>query len=163
MLIRSTAKVFVEKQQFVFETLWNKAIPARQRFRELEQGVKTEVIETIENPVATQERALELIKSAKEEILIIFSTSNAFRRQERAGAIDLLIRTAKSNDLNVRMMLPYDDYVINRIDKIRGESRDQNRDKKYRRAITDQSLSIDHRQGFIALRRIEKRFKRDID
>jgi two-component system, OmpR family, sensor histidine kinase VicK len=73
--------------------------------------------------LVTQERVLELIKSAKEEILIIFSTSNAFRRQERAGAIDLLIKSAKSNDLIVRMLLPYDDFVRNRIDKLRGESK----------------------------------------
>jgi two-component system, OmpR family, sensor histidine kinase VicK len=123
VLIRSTAKVFVEQQQFFFETLWNKAVPASQRFRELEQGLKPEVIETIREPLVTQERALELIKSAKEEILIIFSTSNAFRRQERAGAIDLLIKSAKSNDLIVRMLLPYDDFVRNRIDKLRGESK----------------------------------------
>jgi signal transduction histidine kinase len=59
--------------------------------------------------------------SAKEEILIIFSTSNAFRRQEKAGAVDFLIRTAKSRDIKVRILLPVDDYVRNIIDKIKRE------------------------------------------
>ena len=55
------------------------------------------------------------------KILIIFSTSNAFRRQEKAGAVDLLIRTAKSKDLKVRVLSPFDDYVRNTIDKIKRE------------------------------------------
>lgn len=123
VLIRSTAKVFVEQQQFVFETLWNKAIPARQRIREIEEGIKPEVIETIREPKVTQERAFELIKSAKEEVLVIFSTSNALRRQEKAGAIDFLIKIAKSKDLKVRIMLPFDDSVRNIIDKIKRENK----------------------------------------
>ena len=63
----------------------------------------------------------ELLKSANEEILIIFSTSNAFRRQEKAGAVDLLIRIAKSKNLKVRVLSPFDDYVRNIIDKIKRE------------------------------------------
>jgi two-component system, OmpR family, sensor histidine kinase VicK len=68
-----------------------------------------------------QERVFELLKSANDEILIIFSTSNAFRRQEKAGAVDLLIRIAKSKDLKVRVLSPFDDYVRNIIDKIKRE------------------------------------------
>ena len=71
----------------------------------------------------TQAHALEIIKSANEEILVIFSTSNAFRRQEKAGAIDLLIRTAKSKGVKVRILSPVDDYVRNTIDKIKRESK----------------------------------------
>jgi hypothetical protein len=73
----STVRVFVEQQQYFFETLWSKAIPAEQRIREIEEGIKLEVIETIREPEVTQARALEIIKSANEEILVIFSTSNA--------------------------------------------------------------------------------------
>ena len=66
----------------------------------------------------TQERVFELIRSANEEILILFSTSNAFRRQEKAGAVDFLLRTAKSKDVKVRILSPFDDHVTNFIDKI---------------------------------------------
>jgi two-component system sensor histidine kinase VicK len=121
VLIRSTAKVFVEQQQFFFETLWSKAVPAEQRIREIEEGIKPEVIETIRESKVTQERVFELIKSAKEEILIIFSTSNAFRRQGKAGAVDFLIMTAKSKGVKVRILSPIDDYVRNIIDKIKRE------------------------------------------
>jgi two-component system, OmpR family, sensor histidine kinase VicK len=121
--IRSTTKVFVDQQQYFFETLWNKAIPAEQRFREIEEGIKPEVIETIRDPKVTQERVFELIRSANEEILILFSTSNAFRRQERAGAVDFLLRTAKSKDVKVRILSPFDDHVTNLIDKIKRENK----------------------------------------
>jgi two-component system, OmpR family, sensor histidine kinase VicK len=122
-MVVSTVRVFVEQQQYFFETLWSKAIPAEQRIREIEEGIKPEVIETIREPEVTQARALEIIKSANEEILVIFSTSNAFRRQERAGAVDLLIRTAKSRHLKVRVLSPFDDYVRNIIDKIKKEDK----------------------------------------
>jgi two-component system, OmpR family, sensor histidine kinase VicK len=120
-LIHSNVKAFIEQQQYFFETLWSRAIPAEQRIREIEEGIKPEVIETIREPKIAQERVFELIKSAKDEILIIFSTSNAFRRQEKAGAIDFLIRIAKSKDVKVRILSPLDDYVRSIIDKIKRE------------------------------------------
>jgi two-component system, OmpR family, sensor histidine kinase VicK len=119
--IISTMKSFVEQQQYFFDMLWSKAIPARQRIREIEEGIKPEVIETIREPKVTQERVFELIKSAREEILIIFSTSNAFRRQGKAGAVDFLIMTAKSKGVKVRILSPFDDYVKHMIDKIKRE------------------------------------------
>ena len=121
--IISTMKSFVEQQQYFFETLWNKAIPAKQRIREIEEGIEPEVIETIREPKVIQERVFELLKSAKEEILIIFSTANAFRRQEKAGAVDLVIRLAKSKNVKVRILSPFDEYVTNLIDKIKKEEK----------------------------------------
>ena len=120
-LIHSNTRVMIEQQQYFFETLWNKAIPAEQRIREIEEGIEPEVIEIIREPKTTLERVLELAKSAKEEILIIYSTSNAFKRQEKAGAIDALIGLAKSKDVKIRILSPFDDYVRNVVDKIKRE------------------------------------------
>jgi signal transduction histidine kinase len=121
--VESSVKVFVEQQQYFFETLWNKAIPADQKIMEIEEGIEPEVIETIRDPNVTQARTLEMIKSAKEEVLVIFSTSNAFRRQGKAGALNLLVETAKSKNLRIRILCPIDDYVSNIIDKIEGEDK----------------------------------------
>ncbi|MDQ6724312.1 MAG: hypothetical protein M3Z01_08630, partial [Thermoproteota archaeon] len=49
--IRSNVKAFVDQQQFFFETLWNKAIPAEQRIREIDDGIepiKTKILENRE-------------------------------------------------------------------------------------------------------------------
>jgi two-component system sensor histidine kinase VicK len=39
-MIYSNIKEMVEHQQYIFDTLWNKAIPAEQKFMEIEEGVK---------------------------------------------------------------------------------------------------------------------------
>ena len=76
--IVSNAKTFVEGQQSVFDALWSKASLAEQRIRDIEEGLKPAFIETISNPSEIQNLAFDLVKSAKEEIMIIFSTANAF-------------------------------------------------------------------------------------
>jgi two-component system sensor histidine kinase VicK len=107
--IRSTTKVFVEQQQYFFETLWNKAIPAKQRFKEIEQAAKREFVETIRDPYEIQKLGFDLIKNAEEEILILFSTANTFRRQVKAGALELLKEVASQRDVKVRILVPIDD------------------------------------------------------
>jgi hypothetical protein len=52
--------------------------------------VDTPGIDIIQNTYDIQELGFELIKPAQKEIRIIFSTANAFHRQEYAGAIQLL-------------------------------------------------------------------------
>jgi two-component system, OmpR family, sensor histidine kinase VicK len=122
-LIHSNARAMIEQQQYFFETLWDKATSAEQRISEIEEGTKPEVIQTIREPKAMQEHVDEMVRSAKEEILIIFSTPNAFRRQEKTGGIDLLVRIVKSKGVKVRMLLPIDDYVRNVIDKTNRENK----------------------------------------
>jgi uncharacterized membrane protein len=122
-LIHSNAQAMIEQQQYFFETLWSKAISAEQRIRELEEGIKPEVIETIREPDVMQEHVVEMVRSAKKEILAIFSTPNALRRQVKIGAFDLLVRTVKSKDVKVRYLLPIDDYIRNLIDKTNRENK----------------------------------------
>src|SRR6266511_2949091 len=73
-VVTTTVRIFVEQQQYFFETLWNKAIPAKQRIREIEEGAKREFVDTIRDPSEIQKIGFDLIKKAEEEILIIFST-----------------------------------------------------------------------------------------
>ena len=46
-VIYSNVKRILEQQQYLFETLWNKAIPAEQKIREIEQGIEPEFVEVI--------------------------------------------------------------------------------------------------------------------
>lgn len=39
LLICSTLRPFVEQQQYFFDMLWKKAIPAKQRIKEIEEGL----------------------------------------------------------------------------------------------------------------------------
>jgi two-component system, OmpR family, sensor histidine kinase VicK len=122
-LIHSNAQAMIEQQQFLFDNLWSKATSAEQRIRELEEGIKPEVIETIREPEAMQEHVVEMVSSAKQEILVIFSTPNAFRRQVKIGGLDLLVRIIKSKGVKVRYLLPVNDYVSNLIDETNRENK----------------------------------------
>jgi two-component system, OmpR family, sensor histidine kinase VicK len=110
--IHSTIKSFIEEQQYFFDMLWNKAIPAEQKIKEIEEGIEPEVIETIRDPIEIQKIGHTLIKSAKKEILIIFSTANAFYRQDKAGIVDLL-RQAAVNDpsILIRILTPVNELI----------------------------------------------------
>jgi hypothetical protein len=98
-------KSFVEQQQYFFDMLWSKAIPVKQRIKEIEEGARREFVETIRDPSEIQKIGFDLIKQAEEEILILFSTANAFHRQEKAGALELLKEAATLRDIKVRILV----------------------------------------------------------
>ena len=108
-IIYSNINPIVQQMQCVFNTFWYKSIPAEQKIIELEEGIKLEGIKIIRNPVEVQNLTFDLLKSVKDEILIIFSTANAFHRQEKAGSIKLLTEIAsKKGDINIKIMTPID-------------------------------------------------------
>ena len=107
-LLISNEPAYVRHFSSIFEELWNNGIEAADRIREIEEGIKPGFIETIRDPTRVQNIAFDLVKSSKEEILTIFSTSNAFFRQERVGGIALLNKAAKDSNRNVRILVPYD-------------------------------------------------------
>src|SRR5437867_7153685 len=103
-MIYCNVKSSVEAQQFLFNTLWEKAIPAEERITEIEKGLRPAFIETFRDADEIQKISFDLVKSAKEEILILFSTPNSFRRQERAGLIRLLRVVASQSDVKIRIL-----------------------------------------------------------
>jgi len=107
-LVTSTVKVLVDQHRYFFETLWKKAIPAKQRMREIEEGVKREFVETSRDSTEVEKIGFDLIKNAEEEILILFSTQDAFFLQEKAkgggAALDLL-KEASSPPRNVKIRM----------------------------------------------------------
>lgn len=104
-VIYSTEKEVVEQQQYFFDALWNKAVPAEIRIREIEEGIIPDFIKTLTDPQQVQNAAYELLKGAKQEILVLFATASAARRQERAGALGLLKDAAKRG-VNIRILSP---------------------------------------------------------
>jgi two-component system, OmpR family, sensor histidine kinase VicK len=118
-VIYSNAKEIVEQQQYVFDTFWSKAISAEQKIREIEEGIEPEVIETIRDPIEIQMLGFELVKSATCEILVIFSTANAFHRQELAGAMELFKEATIERHVKIRILTPMDDIIKERAQKFK--------------------------------------------
>src|SRR5919106_2766314 len=134
-VIYSNVKAILEQQQYVFETLWSKAIPAEGKVKEIEQGLEPDIIEVIQNPAKTTELYLDLIENAKREILLIFPTTNAIIRQNRAGVLQLLKEAAEQNKVNVRILMPtivdLDDNTLASINKDYTVKNKQDNDTNY--------------------------------
>jgi two-component system sensor histidine kinase VicK len=109
----------------IFEELWKGGIDAKNRIRDIEEGTDTEGIEIIQNPVEVTKLAFDLIKSANEEVVGMFSTANAFRRQEYAGNIQLLKDLAKEKGVNVRILTPIDSSIEQTVQELRKEEQQQ--------------------------------------
>jgi two-component system, OmpR family, sensor histidine kinase VicK len=123
-IIYSNINSFVEQQQYLFDNLWKNAILAQYKIEEIEQGIKADFIETIRDPDTVQRLAFDLVGQAREEILTIFSTANAFRRQTRAGAIQL-IKEALFRGVRVRILTPSDEMVTKFIEELELEYRNK--------------------------------------
>ena len=102
--IYSSVKAFVGQQQYFFDMLWKKAIPAKQRIKEIEEDQKREYIETIRDPAETLHLIHNTISSATEEIMIMFPTMRSFQVYESEGILNLLRRQLESGTI-VRILL----------------------------------------------------------
>jgi hypothetical protein len=94
LLLSSTVRAFVEQQEYFFEMLWRKAIHARQRIKEIEENLKREFIETIQDSEETTILISKVLSSATEEIQMIFSHADALRQYERLGMFDIIMKKA---------------------------------------------------------------------
>jgi two-component system sensor histidine kinase VicK len=106
-IIYSNVKDIVEQQKYVFESFWNKAIPAEQRIREIEEGIEPEFFEVIAEHKRTSQIFLDLAKSVKNEALFLFPNDKAMIRAYKLGVIDHLIKASqKQNSANIKIICP---------------------------------------------------------
>jgi signal transduction histidine kinase len=106
-IIYSNVKDIIEQQKYVFESFWNKAIPAEQRIREIEEGIEPEFFEVIAEHKRTSQIFLDLAKSVKNEALFLFPNDKAMIRAYRLGVIDHLIKASqKQNSANIKIICP---------------------------------------------------------
>ena len=105
-IISSNIKEIIENQKYVFDSFWYRAIPAKYRIMEIEEGIDFGKTDLIQTPQRVLELFLKMIQSAKHEILLMIPTTNAFLREERIGAIELLRQAAVERNVRVRIITP---------------------------------------------------------
>ena len=105
-IISSNIKEIIENQKYVFDSFWYRAIPAKHRIIEIEEGIDFGKTDLIQTPQRILELFLKMIQSAQHEILLIIPTTNAFLREERIGAIELLRQAAVERNVRVRIITP---------------------------------------------------------
>jgi two-component system, OmpR family, sensor histidine kinase VicK len=104
----SNEPLYVNHFNSLFEELWKSGVDALERIKDIEQGVDLADIEVIPSSTRALEMYLNTVKSATEEILWIFPTTNAFIRQDKIGAIQLAKQAAKERNVKVRILMPAD-------------------------------------------------------
>jgi hypothetical protein len=103
--IISNVSGFVSQQQYFFDMLWRKAIPAKQRMKEIEQGLKREFIDTIQDPQEILSIVPKVVTSTTEELMVKLPTINTFKRFEIEGIISLIKNEATKNAIKVRILV----------------------------------------------------------
>ena len=149
-LIHINLKSFVETQQYLFDIIWNKAIPAKEKIKEIELGLDKEFIETIRDSSEIKKLIFKILRSATYEILILFSSVNSFYRSEQEGVLDVL-RESVERGVNVRLLVPAEDDAIKDITQKKLKQRQKEIHIQYIRKplqskiitiIIDQTLSL---------------------
>ena len=114
--------------------------------KDFDIGATVEGIQVITQPSSTKQIYLNLIRTANFEILLIFPTINAVRREEKIGVLDELIKAA-SRGVRIRMLSPEDDFVrgqINRLkdNKIMTQKIENPSETKFKLLIADKRLVL---------------------
>jgi len=112
-IICSSVRSIVEQHQYLFLTLWDKAIPAENRIREIEGGIEAQRILVIYDGQQALELYQSLIMSTEKETKVVFPTTNAVIRQDKAGILFLLQEVAAAKKCEVKILMPDDESIRN--------------------------------------------------
>jgi two-component system, OmpR family, sensor histidine kinase VicK len=110
----SNEEEVVKSGQYVFDTFWEKAIPAKRRIKEIEENLRREFINTIQDPEEIRRLISKMIASASEEIQILFPSSNALEIYWNEGLLSLLKEKAEAagkKNMIIRILVKKDDLI----------------------------------------------------
>jgi signal transduction histidine kinase len=111
--------LYIQHFSSIFEELWKNGIDAKERIKDIESDIHLADIEVIPSSLRAQERYIDIVKTAIEEILWIFPTANAFLRQNKIGAVPLAIQAAKERNIKVRILIPANSFVKQKLQQLK--------------------------------------------
>src|SRR5215211_5451898 len=97
-IIYSNAREVREKQRYIFRSFWNKAIPAKQRIKE--------IVEVITDGIKAANLMVDFAKSVREEAQLILSQPKTMEQAGKLGMLDHLIHAANSYGAEIRVITP---------------------------------------------------------
>ena len=100
---------YIKHFSSMFEQLWKEGVDARYRIKDIEEKVGIAEIEIIRNPVDSIARSWDMVRSARKEINILFSSPNALKRHIAMGGVSLLKNASEKQKVKIRMLLPSSD------------------------------------------------------
>ena len=117
-VLASNEQPYIKQFNSLFEQLWSQGIDAADKIRELEGGIPADRIEVIRDPEEIKRIYFDLIKSAKNEVMLILPTATAFKREEKIGIIESLMEAA-ARGVKVRILTPTENETDEVVQKIR--------------------------------------------
>jgi two-component system, OmpR family, sensor histidine kinase VicK len=141
-LLTSNEPAYIRHYNSIFEELWKNGVEAAQRINDIEAGVDLADIEVIPSSARTQDLYLDIVKAASEEILWVFPTTNAFIRQDKIGAIQLAKEAAKERDVKVRILMPANSLIEQKVQKLKENCPDSVLDVRYIEQMTETKATI---------------------
>jgi two-component system sensor histidine kinase VicK len=108
-LLASNEGPYIKHFSSMFEQLWKEGIDARYRIKDIEEKVGIAEIEIIRNPTDSIACGWDMVRSARKEVNIMFSSTNALKRQIEMGVLPLLKKASERQNAGIRMLLPSSD------------------------------------------------------
>jgi len=104
-IIYSNINGIIEQQQRLFNSLWEKAIPAEQRIKELEEDTRSRFFKVITDNNKISQILIDLMNSVVKEVLLLLPNDKALVRIDKLRIIDSLIK-ASQNGATVKIICP---------------------------------------------------------
>jgi hypothetical protein len=106
----SNEEEVVRSGQYIFDTFWEKAMPAKRRIKEIEENLRREFMNTIQDPAEILRLIQSMILSAGEEIQILFPSVSAIQIYRNEGLLNLLKEKAQREEkgLALRILIKKD-------------------------------------------------------
>jgi signal transduction histidine kinase len=141
-LLISNEPAYISHYNSIFEELWKNGVDAKERIMDIEEGVDLADIEVIPSSARAQDLYLGIVKSASEEILWIFPTTNAFIRQDKIGAIQLATKAAKEKNVKVRILVPTNRLIEQKVHDLKQYFPDNIIDVRYIEQMSETKATV---------------------
>jgi two-component system sensor histidine kinase VicK len=117
-LLISNEPLYVRHFTSLFEEIWRNGIDAATQIRNIEEGHELANVDVLPNTEEAIRKAWTLVGSAKEEVLLMFSTPSAFKRQVKMGGLQVLLRAIQENHATVKILIPDDGSAAELVEQI---------------------------------------------
>lgn len=104
-IIYSNVSGIIEQHQYLFNSLWEKAIPAEHRILELEEGKQAEFFDIVTDNKKTTQILIDLINTAANEIVLLLPNDKALVRIDRLGIIDSFVKASQNKGV-IKIICP---------------------------------------------------------
>ncbi|HYZ60527.1 MAG TPA: HAMP domain-containing sensor histidine kinase [Nitrososphaeraceae archaeon] len=105
-IIYSNIKGIIEQQQRLFNRLWENAVPAEQRIKELDEDAQSEFFKVITDNKKISQILIDLTNSVGNEVLLLLPNDKALVKIDKLGIINSLINASQKRGVNVKIICP---------------------------------------------------------